>query len=145
MIATLVVGIAAAIGAPAFAQVTGPITAQIPFGFTVRDKSFPAGTYVLSNANDQNPNTMELRSKDGRHHILFTTEAATPRREPAKPELVFDKAGNSYFLREVISTDDSEGGTIAKSHEEARLESAGKKVEQHRISLVRAIEKAVKH
>ncbi len=143
-IAVFVVGIAALVGGPTFAQENGPIAANIPFGFTVMNKSFPAGSYVLSNANDANPSTVELRSQDGKRHVLFTTEEATPRTEPAKPELVFDKVGDTYFLREVVSVDDAEGGQLTKSHEESRMESKGMKAEQHRIPLVRALEKVVK-
>lgn len=143
--AVLAAGALAAVAVPpAFAQGDGQITADVPFAFTVENRSFPAGEYVLANVNQSNPNTMELRSEDGRAHILFNTEGPSQSADPSKAEFVFDKVGDQYFLAAVDSMEGAEGGALAKSREEARLESSGVAVEHHRVPLVRALRKVVR-
>ena len=101
LIALMTVAVASLLVASAYAYSEGPIRANIPFSFTVLDKTLPAGEYILTNADDSNPRTMELRSADGRSHVVFETNTAIAKSRPTKAELVFDEVGGRNFLAEV--------------------------------------------
>src|SRR5512139_734509 len=81
--------------------------ATIPFGFSVAGNPEPAGKYEIL-MEDPTTNTLMLRNIDSRKSILvpFTTRLAM--REGDQDSLVFDKAGDKYYLSE-IHLSDSDG------------------------------------
>jgi hypothetical protein len=74
------------------------VTANIPFEFNVPGASMPAGAYRV----DLNsPNMLVLRA--GGHATAVMTRAAASVNPPDQAKLVFDRAGNTYFLADVWS------------------------------------------
>jgi len=106
----------------AHAQLPGTeIRASIPFDFTVRGKSLPAGEYDISRVGDE-PTTLLLRNVTNKHeHIVFETEPVVARRIARRNVLVFNRYGDSYFLEEVVTAGEETGRELAPSHAERTL------------------------
>jgi hypothetical protein len=75
--------------------------ANIPFNFTVGDKSMPAGEYTISLTSEH---VVKIQSADKLQVDLAI--ASKSYQEPgAKGQLVFDKVGDYYFLRQHLVSD----------------------------------------
>ena len=116
------------------AQTTDPdMTAQIPFKFTVANTTLPAGKYIIKRVDDNDPQALELQSADGRATVVFLTESAQANSTPTKSELVFNKYGNRYFLKEILSQGEQTGNQVETSHTERKLEKDGATLERHSV------------
>jgi hypothetical protein len=78
---------------------------------------------------------MEIRGKDGRKARVFLTESAQVTREPHKTELIFDRAGDQYFLSEIFEEGNRIGAEVPKSRAEKRLEKEGVTIQSHSVSV----------
>lgn len=107
----------------AFAQLPGaPIRANIPFDFTVRGRTLPAGQYEISRINDE-PGGLEIANIDHRsEHALFETEPVQQSKIPNRGEIVFHRYGDNYFLYEVWTPGLETGREIETSRRERALE-----------------------
>jgi len=70
----------------------------VPFGFTVGNQVFPAGSYQVSYSATKT--AILIRSQDERFHAFTATHLADPSTRDG--EVVFTKYGNQYFLHEVL-------------------------------------------
>ena len=104
------------------AQMPGTeIRASIPFDFTVRGQTLPAGDYELMRVTED-PSGLMLRKVDGKHeHVVFETEAVDIRDIAHKSELVFNQYGERYFLSEVVTAGEQTGRELTPSHVERTL------------------------
>jgi len=104
------------------AQLPGTeIRASIPFDFTVRGKTLPAGEYAISRIGDE-PVDLLIRNVNKRHeHVVFATEPEDARRIPRRNVLVFNRYGDTYFLEEVVTAGEETGREITPSHAERAL------------------------
>jgi len=74
------------------------IRVQIPFDFTVRGKTLPAGEYEVRRINDE-PIGLLLRNMHDKHdNVVFETEPKIDRTITKRDELIFTRYGDSYFL-----------------------------------------------
>lgn len=130
--------------AAAYAQVSDPMVAKIPFKFTVENTTLPAGTYVISSPATSDSNMLMIRQENGDLSVLFLTESmdAPEGRPVPKTELVFDRVGTHDFLRQVWESGNAQGEELAKSKQETKLEQSAGKAQQHRLEA--ATRKAVK-
>lgn len=109
------------------------VQADVPHAFIVRDKTLPAGKYTIKRLDDTQPNVLVIRSADGRSAVTFEVEAAQANQIPRKPELVFNKLGDQYFLSKILTPDSSFGYQVPKTKAEESLEGSGMKTEHHSI------------
>ena len=110
---------------PARAQVVDEIVADIPFGFTVRDTTMPAGEYTIKRPYAASEGVMEIRSMDGHARMVFLVESAQIGRVPDQTELIFDRVGDQYFLSEIFEAGNNIGVELPKSRAERKLEKEG--------------------
>jgi hypothetical protein len=97
------------------------IRALIPFDFTVKGKTMPAGTYDVTRVMDE-PVTLLLRNIHGRHDVVVVeTEPVEERMIPKRGELVFNRYGDTYFLSEVFTAGQQTGEELYPSHKEREL------------------------
>jgi len=94
-------GLVALASVPAFAMAPETLVVHIPFAFSVRNETLPAGDYTVRPINDLDRNVLEIRSADGRHAVVVLTLDAAGERRGAAPQLVFDRYGKKGFLRAV--------------------------------------------
>ena len=104
------------------AQLPGTeIRVSIPFDFTVRGKTLPAGEYEVRRINDE-PIGLLIRNMHDKHDdVVFETEPKIDRSITNKDELVFTRYGDSYFLSEVVTAGEQTGEEINPSHREREL------------------------
>jgi len=82
------------------------LDAHVPFAFEVRGTSMPAGSYVIREAQEVDPNLLEIRSADGERAAFFFVEDSGTRSATAvQPRLVFDRVGEQRFLRSLRLAD----------------------------------------
>jgi len=72
------------------------VQATIPFEFRAGNKVLPAGTYTIATGTD---NLSVITNHD---QPAVVTVALRDGRDSRKQELVFDKYGDRYFLREIL-------------------------------------------
>jgi len=82
---------------------TVTLTANIPFAFTMANKTLPAGEYLIRNGSD--PSVLIFQGEDTHAAglTLVNHEAMLRTDHPAADtKLVFNRYGNQYFLSEVV-------------------------------------------
>ena len=106
----------------AHAQSGNVQTADIPFSFTVGDKSFPAGRYIVTRVNPASSQAvLAIKSADGRMSKLVLTNDIQAARTSAKAKLVFNHYGERYYLSQVWTPADRTGLQLPKSRSERAL------------------------
>jgi len=93
--AASVIGILAAVTVPAEAT---DVRAQIPFSFSVSQKSLPPGTYTVSSTG---ASALMIRGTSGGGAVSLSQAMQNANQQGAK--LVFHRYGDQYVLREVWS------------------------------------------
>ena len=85
------------------------IRASIPFDFTVKGKTMPAGTYDVTRVMDE-PVTLLLRNVHDKHDVVVVeTEPVRDPMMPRRGELVFNRYGDTYFLSEIFTAGEQTG------------------------------------
>lgn len=74
------------------------VRATVPFNFTVGGKLLPSGTYTIDSVSDGG---IEIRSRD-QHVAMLASAFATGQQSKNGDELVFEKRGSQYSLREIL-------------------------------------------
>jgi hypothetical protein len=80
------------------AQIDDSIEFTATFPFTVGNTTLPAGTYTIT-PSDIDPQVLQMEG--ARTSVLFMTEPADPSQTPSKTELVFNRYGDRYVLKNV--------------------------------------------
>jgi hypothetical protein len=105
---------------PTFAQNSSSVvTADIPFDFSVANRTLPAGEYTVKDGSAAG--TIAVRNDDGKGVVSVLTHSAGSNQAAKKAMLVFRRYGNQYFLAKVTYADGSYGREIAMSKTEKRL------------------------
>ncbi len=104
-----------------FAGLSGTVSANIPFDFTVGNKEFKAGKYSVerlfaSNSSD----TLIIRSSDNSEAANFNVNRVSGKGN-SQARLVFRRYGNQYFLGQIFDGQSSEGFGLLKSKAEREL------------------------
>lgn len=116
----ITVAMAGMISLPAAAQISRPISADVPFAFTVGDTQLPAGKYVIQSVSDVNENAFEIRSANGKKAVAFLAEEADAPRIARQTELEFTKRGDQEFLTKVVEAGTSSGVQVINGRRAAR-------------------------
>ena len=72
--------------------------ANIPFAFTMGSKTLPAGSYTISSLT---PYTVTVRNNQNR--MAAASAVYGNDKQSAKSVLVFNRYGDQYFLKEILS------------------------------------------
>ncbi len=112
-------------GTHARAQVVDSIVADIPFGFTVRNTTLPAGEYTIKRLDSVDPGMMVITSADHSEKLVFLVVSAEGRKVPDQTKLIFDHVGDQYFLSEIFEEGSSVSAELKRSHAEQQLEREG--------------------
>jgi hypothetical protein len=78
------------------------VEAKVPFDFVVHGKTLPAGDYLLER-DDNQPELLLIRGKDGVHTNMIVLTEPAGERDPAgeTPTLRFKRQGSEYWLADV--------------------------------------------
>lgn len=100
-----------------FAALNRKVEANVPFDFMVNGKTLPAGQYTVTPSG--NGSTLIIRSAETKQAAAVITRACEASRD-AKPQLIFHRYGNQYFLAKIVGA--TSGNELMKS--EAEREAA---------------------
>ena len=123
MIITVIMLVTIAGLSTAKAQTSGnpQLIANIPFEFSVGNKTMPAGEYTVSCANATSPRkVLQLRSRDGRAGVFVQTNSTIGKIQDSA-KLVFNRYGNQYFFAQAWFPVDSTGMQALKSRSEKQI------------------------
>lgn len=121
------------------AQMPGTaLRAAIPFDFSVRGKTFPAGEYEIRRITDE-PDGLVISGVNNHENEVFETEPTGSSKTPNRGEIVFHRYGDSYFLFEVFGGSGQAGRELALSREERNVRremaSSGNRAQPETVAL----------
>jgi hypothetical protein len=117
--------------AATFAQSGPTLTANIPFDFSVANRTLPAGEYTVKGG--ATAGTIVVRNDDGKGAVSVWAQSTGSNGTAKKAALVFHRYGNQYFLARVIYADGSEGREIMMSKTEKRLIKGSDRLAQNQV------------
>jgi hypothetical protein len=106
IVQTSAIGIAAAvmaIGSASAARADELLVANVPFSFIVGNMQLPAGKYVVKEM-EEGTNALAIASPDGRQ-FACTLSIHAVADNASRPELVFEKFDQHYFLARIVAGD----------------------------------------
>ena len=106
---------------PANAQAGRLIGANIPFTFVVKDKTLPAGDYILEPIQIGASQALKIQSADGHITAIVPVRSARTKAIEGDPKLVFNRFGDQYFLSQVFGPEERASYALHKSSAEERL------------------------
>lgn len=102
------------------------VKANIPFDFTVGDKTLAAGKYSIGRTQRSDDLVLSVADVRGRTKALRLTNAAVTTHPKAKATLVFHRYGNQYFLFQVWPANGNTGRQFPESSQERAQRQIGK-------------------
>ncbi|MBD0373386.1 MAG: hypothetical protein ICV60_21300 [Pyrinomonadaceae bacterium] len=123
--ATMFVGIIALAFVSALAasaQNQRNLVVNIPFDFTVKGKTLPAGEYIVSRGSTIDKTGLVMQRKDGASSAIVLTMNIQSRENQQESHLVFNRYGDHYFLSQVWTSGDRDGRELFKTGQERSLE-----------------------
>jgi hypothetical protein len=137
--AALACGLLAAMAAAtAYAQLPGTtMRTTIPFDFSIRGKTLPAGVYEIRRVNDEPDVLLIANLNDRRERCAFNTEPVEARKILGKGVVEFHRYGDSYFLSEIFADGEQTGRELRRSRQERdmRREMASNQTEPETVAL----------
>jgi hypothetical protein len=100
---------------------TSQVRSNIPFNFTVGDKTLPAGTYDIGAMNSSGGNMLLLQARGGNSSMMVGSNAAETVKPADKTKLVFNRYRDQYFLAEIWVEGATRGRQLPKSSREKEL------------------------
>ena len=104
-----------------FAQAQSRVKAEVPFAFSLQDKTMPAGNYQIIAVSDR---VLEVRNLDAQHGQLLAKQISVQSKDQS-PKLVFHKYGDQYFLSQIWDGQNDTGIQLAESKREKETKMAG--------------------
>ena len=123
LVAMIVVVGSMAVAAQAQTNGRSQLIANIPFQFSVGNKTLPAGEYTVSQVNPASDRAvLQLRRKDGKATAMVQMMTAIGKaQESAK--LIFHRYGNQYFFAQAWLDGEQTGLEAPKSRAERAAQS----------------------
>ena len=97
---------------------------HIPFNFSVGEKAFPAGKYVIERNRKDSDTVWVIRRKDNVGKAMLLTRPVRANETQQETRLVFRQYGDLYFLAEFWTAGDQTGREIQVSDREKALDKA---------------------
>lgn len=108
---------------PALAQ-TDRQTIYIPFAFSVGEKAFAPGKYVIERNRTDSEAVWIIRREDSGEATMFLTRSVRWVNTPEKARLVFHRYADVYFLSEFWSVGNNAGREVEISNRERAIEKS---------------------
>lgn len=98
------------------------IKVNVPFDFSVGDRDFPAGEYLVQRAEPRNGDLLvRVSSLNGKETTVRVTFPVMSLELKEKGKLVFTRYGDHYFLSEIWPVGSHTGRALPKSKHEREL------------------------
>src|SRR5215204_6654261 len=110
---------------------------HIPFNFSVGEKAFPAGKYVIERNRKDSDTVWMIRRKDNVGKALLLTRPVRANETQQDTRLVFNKYDDLYFLAGFWTAGDQTGREIQISDREKALDKALAMKRQEHVLIAR--------
>ena len=100
---------------------TRPLSAHVPFDFTVGQTKLPAGKYIISRTSVNSSDGFLLRDERGHVLVVFNTHAVPGLEQSAEGRLEFRRLGDQYFLARFWTAGDQAGRELEQITLEFRV------------------------
>lgn len=97
---------------------------HIPFNFSVGEKAFTAGKYVIERNRKDSDTVWVIKRKDNVGKAMLLTRPVRANQTQQETRLVFRQYGDLYFLAEFWTAGDQTGREIQVSDREKALDKA---------------------
>ena len=97
------------------------VVASIPFNFTVKDRTLPAGEYTVEPIRLGGSQALKIQSRDGRITALVPARFNRAGESRAEPKLIFNRFGEQYFMAQVLGVEEAGVYTLPKSRTDEAL------------------------
>ena len=116
------------------------VRANVPFNFTVGNKTLPAGMYSIRTIGDRGMTTLLVQAQDGHSSIMTNSNAAENLKPADKSKLVFNRYRDQYFLSEIWVAGVSRGHRLPKTSREKELaRDLAQDLTQRRVEIVASL------
>lgn len=106
----------------ASAQNQHSLVVDIPFDFSVKGRTLPAGEYIVSSGSSADRTSLIIERKDGESSAIVLTMPVESGESQQQSRLLFSRYGEQHFLSQVWIAGDSEGRKLFRSKREKSLE-----------------------
>ena len=110
---------------------------HIPFNFSVGEKAFPAGKYVIERNRKESDTVWVIKRKDNVGKAMLLTRPVRANETQQETRLVFHQYGDLYFLSEIWTVGDATGRVIQNSEREKSLDKTVAEKRQDHILIDR--------
>jgi len=110
---------------------------HIPFNFSVGEKAFPAGKYVIERVWKDKDTVWLVKRKDNVGKAMLLTRPVRANETQQETRLVFHQYGDLYFLSEIWTAGDSTGREVQMSDREKALDKTVAEKRQDHILIDR--------
>jgi hypothetical protein len=108
----------------ALAQSDRQTIIYIPFNFSVGEKSFNAGKYIIERNRKDSDTVWVIKRKDNVGSALMLTQSVRANEPAEATRLVFNRYGDQYFLSEFWTPGSNTGREVQISDREKALDKA---------------------
>ena len=108
----------------AFGQSDRQTIIHIPFNFSVGEKSFPSGKYVIERNRNNSDTVWVIRNRETDRSAIVVTRSARANDVVEETGLVFNRYDDLYFLSEFWIAGGLNGHEVPASSREKTLEKA---------------------
>jgi len=123
--------------ATALGQTDRQTIIYIPFNFTVGEKAFSAGKYVIERNKKESDTVWVVRRKDDSGAVFVMTRPVQSLDTQESTRLVFSRYEDLYFLQEIWIAGSNTGRQIQTSSQEKALDKALSMKRQTQILIAR--------
>src|SRR5262245_30259449 len=109
----LAAGLSIVSAAAVSAQISDTMKFTTTFPFTVEGRTMPAGSYTITPL-ELDRSLMEI--SNGRTAVLMLTEPDTLKGTPKQDQVIFDRHGDTYVLREIWDASSVTGAEAVEPH-----------------------------
>jgi hypothetical protein len=113
------------------AQIDASIQFTTAFPFTVANTTLPAGTYTVT-PDELDPAMLAVRG--ARSAVYVATTDATPKETPSKTELVFERYGGGYVLKNIWLAGSTQGYEVDVTHAEKHVARNNETPSERRVA-----------
>jgi hypothetical protein len=116
-----------------FAQAERRVLVDIPFQFTVGEKTLPAGEYIIEPNRRDTDTIWVLRNAKGRETVMLMTIPIRANRTQEQAKVVFRRYDELYFLAQVWTPGTNTGREMRITGREKALELASVKIREEHV------------
>ncbi len=120
------------------AQTSLSLKANIPFAFSVGNKTMPAGEYIVRCTNPSSDlKVLQILSSDGHQSALVRTNSVSSKFQD-NAKLMFNRYGDQYFLAQAWLPADSIGmqAPVSRSEKHVARELAANKQTRETVAVI---------